>query len=65
MFMLSSPKMSTEYLTKKELMALLKISRTTVDGLMRQGLPFFKLKRRVLFKREDVDTFLETKKIVK
>lgn len=53
--------MSIEYLTKKELMDYLKISRTTVDGLMRQGLPFIKLKRRVLFRREDVDSFLESK----
>jgi excisionase family DNA binding protein len=59
--MLSCPKMSTEYLTKKDLMTYLKISRTTVDGLMRQGLPFIKLKRRVLFRREDVDRFLESK----
>jgi len=63
--MLSSPKMSADYLTKKELMAYLKISRTTVDRLMQQGLPYIKLERRVLFKCEDVDTFLETKKIVK
>jgi excisionase family DNA binding protein len=46
-------------------MAYLKISRTTVDRLMQQGLPYRKLERRVLFKCEDVDTFLETKKIVK
>jgi excisionase family DNA binding protein len=57
--------MSADYLTKKELMAYLKISRTTVDRLMQQGLPYIKLERRVLFKCEDVDAFLETKKIVK
>ena len=62
--MLSSPEMSSEYLSKKDLMAYLKISAATVGRLMQQGLPYIKLPRRVLFKREDVDAFLETKKIV-
>jgi len=62
--MLLFPEMTTEYLSKKDLMAYLKISRTTVDGLMKEGLPHIKLKRRVLFRREDVDAFLETKRIV-
>ena len=51
--------MVTEYLTKKDLMAYLKISRTTVDRLMKEGLPHIKLDRRVLFRKEDVDAFLE------
>ena len=57
--------MSAEYLTKKELMAYLKISRTTVDGLMKHGLPHIKLERRVLFRRADVDAFLESKMVRK
>jgi len=51
--------MVTEYLTKKDLMAYLKISRTTADRLMKEGLPNIKLDRRVLFRKEDVDAFLE------
>jgi excisionase family DNA binding protein len=46
------------------LMVYLKISSATVGRLMQQGLPYIKLPRRVLFKREDVDAFLETKRIV-
>jgi excisionase family DNA binding protein len=57
--------MSPDYLSKKDLRDYLKISSATVSRLMRQGLPYIKLERRVLFKREDVDAFLETKKIVK
>jgi len=53
--------METEYLSMKELMAYLKISRTTVSRLMRQGLPHIKLDRRVLFRRADVDRWLESK----
>ena len=58
------PQMETEYLTKNELMAYLKVSRTIIEKLMRQGLPRIKLDRRVLFRREDVDRFLE-KRLVK
>jgi hypothetical protein len=31
--------MESEYLTKKELLAYLKVSRTIIEKLMRQGLP--------------------------
>ena len=57
--------MDTEYLTKKELMAYLKVSRTIVEKLMRQGLLHIKLDRRVLFRKKDVDAFLEKKIIGK
>jgi len=56
--------METEYLTKKEVMAYLKVSRTIVEKLMRQGLPHIKLDRRVLFRKHDIDAFLE-KRLVK
>lgn len=59
------PEMSPDYLSKKDLRDYLKISSATVSRLMQQGLPYIKLERRVLFKREDIDAFLETKKIVK
>jgi excisionase family DNA binding protein len=57
--------METEYLTKKELLAYLKVSRTIVEKLMRQGLPHIKLDRRVLFRRSDVDAFLESRQVRK
>ncbi len=53
--------MSAEYMTKDELMAYLKISRGTVNRLMKQGLPHIKLERRVLFRKADVDAYLESK----
>jgi excisionase family DNA binding protein len=54
---------STEYLSKKELEAYLKISKGTVERLMKQGLPHIKLDRRVLFKKSDIDRWLETKRV--
>ena len=56
--------METEYLTKTEVLAYLKVSRTIVEKLMRQGLPHIKLDRRVLFRKKDIDAFLE-KRLVK
>jgi excisionase family DNA binding protein len=53
--------MSAEYLSKKDLGDYLKISSATVSRLMQQGLPYIKLERRVLFRRADVDRFLESK----
>jgi excisionase family DNA binding protein len=53
--------MESEYLTKKELLAYLKVSRTIIEQLMRQGLPHIKLDRRVLFRKADVDKFMESK----
>jgi excisionase family DNA binding protein len=53
--------MESEYLTKKELLAYLKVSRTIIEKLMRQGLPHIKLDRRVLFRKADVDKFMESK----
>lgn len=57
--------MKRELITKAELIDYLRISKRTLDKLMKTGdLPYIKLSRRVLFKREDVDAFLETKRIV-
>lgn len=55
--------MSTEYLSKKDLMTYLKISKGTIERLMKQGLPHIKLERRVLFKKADIDAWLETKRV--
>jgi excisionase family DNA binding protein len=52
-------------MTKAELMAYLRVSRGTVDKLMKSHeLPFIKLEKKVLFRKKDVDAFLE-KRLVK
>jgi len=56
--------METPYLTKQELEEYLKVSRWIIERLMREGLPRLILGRRILFKREDVDAWLEKKKLV-
>ena len=53
--------MSSDYLSKKDLMGYLKVSKGTVENLMREGLPHVKLKRRVLFRLDLVDGWLEAK----
>lgn len=45
-------------------MEYLRISRGTVDNWMKkQGMPFFKVEKKVLFRKADVDAWLETKRI--
>ena len=56
--------MSTEYLSKKAAAEYLSVSIATLERLMRQGLPYIKLERRVLFERQDVDTWLLARKVV-
>jgi len=52
------------YLTRAELMALLKIKPSTVQRLMKsRAFPFFKINRRVLFKRTDVDKWLMKRRV--
>ena len=51
--------MEKEYLSKRELQEYLRISRGTVDKLMKQDLPFFKVGAKVLFRRRDVDKWIE------
>ena len=53
-----------DYMSKDGLIAYLKISRTTIGRLMKEGLPHIKLERRVLFRKIDVDRFL-SKRLVK
>ena len=57
--------MSPEYLSKKEAAEYMKISMATLERLMNQGLPFIKLDRRVLFRRADVDRWLDKKTVKK
>jgi NitT/TauT family transport system substrate-binding protein len=52
--------MEQELLTKRELMEYLRISKGTLDKLMkRRDLPFLKLGKRVLFRRQEIDAWLE------
>lgn len=60
-----SPNMADDLITKDDLMAYLRISRATVGRLMERGLPYIKLERRVLFRKADVDAFLEVRIIKK
>jgi len=48
--------------TRKEIMEYLRISRGTLDRMMkRRDLPFIKLGKKVLFRKQDIDRFLESK----
>jgi excisionase family DNA binding protein len=49
-----------EYLSKKDLSVYLRISRGTVQKLMKQ-IPHIKLGKRVLFRKADIDKFMESK----
>ncbi len=56
--------MDKEILTKKELMEYVRISRGTADKLMKsRELPYMKIGKKVLFKRADVDRWLESKRV--
>jgi excisionase family DNA binding protein len=49
-------------LTKKEILEYLKISNRTLYLLMkRHAFPYIKLGKRVLFRKRDIDEFLESK----
>lgn len=52
------------FLTREELMEYLKIKRSTLQKLMNKGdLPYFKLGRRILFKKEEIDRWIESKRV--
>ena len=51
-------------LTRKELMDYLRIKQGTLRKLMlRNEFPYFKLERRVLFRKNDIDKWLESKRV--
>ena len=53
-----------ELISKDDLIKYLKVSRPTLDRLMKQkAFPFIKLERRVLFRKADIDRFLESKTV--
>lgn len=51
-----------DFLTKAEVMEYLRISRGTLDKLMqRRDIPFVKLEKKVLFRKRDIDVWIESK----
>lgn len=46
-------------LTKQEVMEWLKVSLTTIDRLMKQGMPYTKIGKAVRFEKEDVEKWLK------
>ncbi len=53
-------KTSNDLMTKQEVMAYLRISHQTLFRMMKSGaFPYFKLERKVLFRKSDVDAYLE------
>jgi excisionase family DNA binding protein len=56
--------MESGLLMKEDVEAYLRIGRRTLDRLIKaREIPFIKLGRRVLFKKADVDAWLESKRI--
>jgi excisionase family DNA binding protein len=53
-----------ELLTRNEVMDYLKISHGTLHKLMKQkAIPYIKLEKKVLFRKSDIDKFLNSKTI--
>jgi excisionase family DNA binding protein len=50
-----------EYLTKKELSQLLRVHETTVDRWRKEGMPFIKVTKKVLFDKVKVQEWLNHK----
>lgn len=48
-------------MTKAECQEYLRISKSSLEKLVKQGLPRIKLERKVLFRKDDVDRWLERK----
>jgi excisionase family DNA binding protein len=56
--------MESNLLTKEDVEAYLRIGRRTLDRLIKtREIPFIKLGRRVLFKKVDIDAWLESKRV--
>ena len=56
--------MSDNLLSKKDLSEYLKCSIGMVDKLMTNNLPYYKVGRNVKFRIEDINDYLEERKIV-
>ena len=56
--------MENDLLTKEDVEAYLRIGRRTLDRLIKaREIPFIKLGRRVLFRKTDIDAWLEFKRV--
>jgi excisionase family DNA binding protein len=53
--------MAGEYMTKAECQEYLRISKSSLEKLVKEGLPRIKLDRKVIFRKVDVDRWLERK----
>lgn len=50
----------SDLMTKAEVIAYLKISLPTLNRLLKKkALPYYKLERRVLFRKSEIDAYLE------
>jgi len=55
----------SDLLTREQLMEYLQISKGTLYKLMRRkAFPYIKLERKVLFRKKDIDKFLESKIVI-
>jgi excisionase family DNA binding protein len=55
-----------DLMTKREVMDYLRISLATLDRLIkRHAFPYIKLEKKILFRRSDIDAYLESKTIRK
>jgi len=55
-----------DLMTKREVMDYLRISLATLDRLIkRHAFPYIKLEKKILFRRFDIDAYLESKTIRK
>ena len=51
-------------MTRKDVMDYLRISHGTLDKIMKnRSIPYIKLERKVLFKKSDIDAWLESKQV--
>jgi excisionase family DNA binding protein len=55
-----------DLMTKREVMDYLRISLATLDRLIkRHAFPYIKLEKKILFRRSEIDAYLESKTIRK
>jgi excisionase family DNA binding protein len=53
-----------DLMTRRDVMEYLRISHQTLHKLMKQrAFPFIKLEKKVLFRKQDIDAFLESKTV--
>lgn len=53
--------MPTEYLTEKEILEWLKVSRSAIIRWRKQGMPFIKIERSIRFDRDKVKAWMDSK----